>query len=280
MDTAIGQSHVKLNGTALRIWAIARVLAANLILMWAACIASAQISEPQRPLLITLPPGIPSEKVHIDYVLGDRFGAHGDYARPIADANSYSIPTSVDGKPAESIQMVAWAPGCETRTFNVKLRERGDNELQFECTILPMVTLTGRIHPVDLIQGKLSEVSIWYLAEWKCTFFGWADCMVPQFEVATVKPDANGFFEVELPDFSSDPIAGDAKRWGGFTGEFRVVLRETKTWNPIASLQAELKDLRTPGGRLKIMPAYPSDVVFVGETPDQGDAAPREEPLQ
>jgi hypothetical protein len=99
--------------------------------------------------------------------------------------------------------------------------------------------------------------------------------MVPQFGVAVAKPNADGFFEVELPDFTSDPIADDKKRWGGFTGEFRVVLRETKTWNPIASLRVELSDFRTPGGRLKIMAAYPSDLVFIGEIPDQGIAAAR-----
>jgi hypothetical protein len=255
--------------------AMPRVLVANLILLWAACTARAQTPEPQHPLFVTLPPGVPSEKVHINYVLGGRFGAYGGYVRPIANANSYSIPTSVEGKPAERIQMVAWAPGCETRTFNVKLPERPYNEVQFGCTILPMVTLTGRIHPVDLIQGKPSEVSIWYLADWECKFFGLADCMVPQFEVAIVKPDANGFFEVELPDFSSDSIAGDTKRWEGFAGEFLLVLRETKTWNPIASLQAELSDFRTPGGRLKIMAAYPSDLIFIGEIPDQRNAAQR-----
>jgi hypothetical protein len=251
------------------------MLIANLFLLWAACTANAQTKAAQRPLFVTLPPGVPSENVHINYVLGGRFGAYGAFARPIANADVYSIPTSVESEPAESIQMVAWAPGCETRTFNVKLPERAHNELQFECTILPMVTLTGRIHPVDLIQGKPSEVSIWYLADWECKFFGLADCMVPQFEVATVKPDANGFFEVELPDFSSDPIAGDKHRWGGFAGEFRLVLRETKTWNPIASLQVELSDLRTPGGGLKIMAAYPSDLVFIGEIPDQRNAASR-----
>jgi hypothetical protein len=256
------------------------MLAANLILMWATCIASAQIPESQQPLTVILPPGVPSEKVHIGYVLGGRFGAHGDYVRPMADADSYSIPTSVEGKPAESIQMVVWAPGCETQTFTVTLRESAHNELQFECTTLRMVTLTGHIHPVDLIRRKPSEVAIWYLAEWECKFFGRVDCMVPQFEVATVQPDANGSFEVELPDFSSDSIAGDAKRWGAFTGEFRVVLRETRTWNPIASLQTELTDLRTPGWGLKIMSTYPSDLVFVGDTPDQRRAAPAAKPRQ
>jgi len=256
------------------------MLAANSILIFAACIASAQIQESPQPLIVTLPLGIPSENVYIGYVLAGRFGAHGDYVRPMAHADSYSIPTSVEGEPVESIQMVAGAPGCETRTFAVKLRERTHNELRFECTTAPVVTLTGHIQPADLIRGKPSEVVIWYLAEWECKFFGWADCMVPQFEVATAQPDANGFFEVELPDFSSDSIAGDGKRWGAFTGEFRVVLRETRTWNPIASLQTELGELRTPGWGLKIMSTYPSDLVFVDETPGQGRAAPAAKPLQ
>ena len=251
MGRGIDQSYGKLEGASPTTRALLRMLIANLILLWTASTALAQAQGARRPFLVTLPPDVPSETVHINYVLGGRFGAHGDYARPKANADSYSIPTSVEGQPAESIQMVVWAPGCETRTFNVKLPERDNNELEFGCTILPTVTLSGRIHPVGLVQGKPSEVSIWYLADWECKVFGLADCMVPQFEVAVAKPNADGFFEVELPDFTSDPIADDKKRWGGFTGEFRVVLRETKTWNPIASLRVELSDFRTPGGRTR-----------------------------
>jgi len=96
------------------------------------------------------------------------------------------------------------------------------------------------------------------MASWACRFFGLADCMVPQIELGTVRPNAEGAFEIELPDLSSDPVSFASE--GG--AQLQLVLREVKTWNLVAFLEPETADLRTPGGALKIIPSYPQNLSF------------------
>lgn len=233
-----------------------------LILLYIPGSLTAQNSLPSGHVSILLPPGVPSERFHITYALEGSFGSHGENVRSMPNVSSYAIATTVEGKAAKRLLMVAWAPGCETRTYQLKLRGSGDRQLTFECEILPSVILTGRIQPVGPLAERPSELVVRYLASWQCQFFGWMDCMVPQIEVATVAPDADGAFEVQLPDFSADPIISASKGLRGIGGEFWLSLRDPKTWNPIAELEPEIEDLRTLGGRLKVLSAYPSDLVF------------------
>jgi hypothetical protein len=239
-----------------------RVLALVLILLYIPGSLTAQDSLPSGHLSILLPPGVPSESFHITYALEGSFGSHGENVRSMPNVSSYVVATAVEGKAAKRLLMVAWAPGCETRTYQLKLRGSGDRQLTFECEILPSVTLTGRIHPAQPVAERPSELVIRYLASWQCQFFGWMACMVPQIEVATVTPDEDGTFEVQLPDFNADPVISASKDLRGVRGEFWLSLRDPKTWNPIAKLEPEIEDLRTPAGTLKVLSAYPSDLVF------------------
>jgi hypothetical protein len=101
------------------------------------------------------------------------------------------------------------------------------------------------------------EVRVDYLAPWVCGFFGFMDCMVPQFEIGIAVPDADGSFEIALPDFAADPIASGPA--GG--AEFQFVLREVKG-NVVAFLAPETETLRTLGRGLKIGPSYSQNLVF------------------
>lgn len=111
---------------------------------------------------------------------------------------------------------------------------------------------------MDLVQTKTAEVSLRYQAAWACRFFSLSDCMVPQISLGTVNPDAKGAFEIDIPDFASDPIGVDA--------EFSLLLRETETWNHIAFLEPELKSLQTPGHALRIADSYPRNLVCVAQS--------------
>ena len=81
--------------------------------------------------------------------------------------------------------------------------------------------------------------------------------MVPQIEVGRVKPDADGTFEIDLPDFAADSVASGSE--GG--AELQFVLREVKG-NTVAFLAPETETLRTITRGLKIVPSYPQDLVF------------------
>jgi hypothetical protein len=230
-------------------------ITAVLALLLASC-ATAQTHQEDRWLDIVFLGGVPSETVHIDYVLYGPFGAYGNLMTPKPDTPVYRISTYVDGKPADQIKGFIWAPGCRMMKFDDLLVGSPDVQEFFSCSPLGTVNLVGRIRGAPLSK-KLVEVRVDYLAPWACGFFGFMDCMVPQIEVGIVKPDADGTFEIELPDVAADPIASGPE--GG--AEFRLVLREVEG-NRVTFLTPETETLRTLDRGLKIAPSYPQGLVF------------------
>jgi len=195
----------------------------------------AQSSGDYPRVTITLPVDSFSEKLAIEYVLYGRFGAYGGYVTPKEGAASYEIRTSVEGNAAEQIKMFVWMAGCKMSTFDIPLQEHSRVEKLFSCVPLPTVPLVGRIHPFSVPGEKAIVVWVNYSAHWACRFFGLMDCMVPQVPLGTAKLDPDGYFEIDIPDFSADSVATNSE--GG--AELRLILRETETWNPIAALEPE-----------------------------------------
>jgi len=140
-------------------------------LLGSACLALAQATA---RVSVVLPPGIPSETVQITYALGGSFGSYGQTVSAEPNLGEYPINTIIEGKAASAIQLVVWAPGCVTRTYRLNLQVGSfRHRLTYECAILPVVTLTGRIHPFDSIAGQPMELAIFFRAGWECEFFGW-----------------------------------------------------------------------------------------------------------
>lgn len=54
------------------------------------------------------------------------------------------------------------------------------------------------------------------MAYWAHGFYGIADGFITQFGLATVSPDANGMFRVDLPYFSADAAASSSQGRAGF----------------------------------------------------------------
>ena len=235
------------------------------LFLFQACWVIAQTPGSSHRLTILLPPGIPSETVKITYALGGGFGSYGRTIDVAPNTVFQPIPTSVEGKAADGLQMVIWAPGCETRTYTFDLRKSPPRRIGYECAAHPTVTLTGRIVPFEPIRERNAEVVITYRADWECRFFGWNDCLVPQNIVAIVRPGIDGTFEARLPDLASDSIVEASAGMPGATGAFWIILRDPKTWNHIADLQPELEDYRSANGSLKSLSAYPSDLVFIAD---------------
>ena len=241
-------------------WSMVRTAFATVF--WLVAAAAAQSANPSKHVTLLLPLGTASETVQITYALEGSFGGHGGNIAAAPNVTSYEIPASVEGKLADHVQIVAWIPGCEMRTYDVKPKKLWAEEVIVDCTTLPPATLTGHVRPVAAIAGKPAELVVWYEASWECELFGWWDCMVPQYEVARTTLDPGGTFQLQLPDFSSDPVINSFKMPPGMAGEFRLVVRDPKTWNPIAILKPELVEFRAAGGELKVTSTYPSDLVF------------------
>jgi hypothetical protein len=213
----------------------------------------------ERPLpriSISLPPDVLSETVDIHYFMTGPFGGYGGFLRPQRDVHAYRIEAAVDGKPATGIKIIVYAPGCEIATFDESLSGPSTVPEEFTCRKLPSVSLSGQIAPKEALQGRRSEVRITYMAYWAHGFFGIRDGMVTTIPVATAIPDAEGSFQVQLPDFGRDPIASRADR----EGAFQFLLREAETWNTITNL--EPSDFKTAAGGLRIQSWYPPGLTF------------------
>jgi hypothetical protein len=216
-------------------------------------------AEAQLPTVrITLMPDVPYEKVFGYYVLYGPFGAHGGFFQK-SGSRTLQIPVVVEGKPASQIKMFIGAPGCKMATFDIPNLNLLDTQKSFSCSPAPAVTLAGQISPAGLLRNKNATVSVDYMAGWACRFFGFADCVVPQISFGTVKPDGEGIFKIELPDFSADSVASESNDGT----ELQLIIRDARTYNILAFLEPESETLRTASGALRISMSYPQNVVFV-----------------
>jgi hypothetical protein len=212
---------------------------------------------------VLLPPNIPSDTVQISYFLIGPFGGHGSYTKQRPGLQTYEIPASVDGKPANEIRMIVYAGGCEIKTFVLSLSEDSRVKQAFECQPAATVQLSGQIVPTELARRDNSELVIYYMAHWAHGFYGISDGMVTEFRVASASPDSNGVFQVQLPYFGSDvAVSSSTER-----ASFWLMLRDSKTWNPLTShLESELPDLRFKGNGLPIRTHYPDGLKFTSGT--------------
>jgi hypothetical protein len=211
---------------------------------------------------ISLPPDVLSETVQISYFLVGPFGGYGAYVAQRTGVDSYEIPTTVENKAATEIRMIVYSPGCEIQRFVLPLAEHSRINQEFQCQRVESVRLSGKIVPTALVRDNNAELVVTYMAYWAHGFYGIADGFVTEFHLATVPPDANGMFQVDLPYFSADAEASSPQQRAGF----RLMLRDSKTWNHIASnLEPEKQELRLKEHGLRIRSHYPDDLLFTSE---------------
>ena len=212
---------------------------------------------------ISLPPGIPSETVQISYFLVGPFGGYGGYTEQRAGLHSYEISASAEGKAATEIRMIVYASGCEIQTFVLALAQDSTIQQKFVCQRVAMVKLSGQIVPPEFVRDTKTELVITYMAFWAHEFFGIADGIVTEFRLATASPDPDGMFQVDLPLFSADATPSSSQ----LRASLRLMLRESKTWNHIASnLEPEITEFRSEDRGLRIRSYYPSGLQFKAGT--------------
>jgi len=214
----------------------------------------------QTPVLkLFLPPNVGSETIEIDDALFGPFGAASVFQKAKAGSAFLEIPLAVEGQVADRIKVIAWAPGCRVATFDLPIN-RLDLHDSYSCDPLPSVVLTGKVEESVLRrhQGP-AQVRVEYVAGWGCDFFGFSDCMVPQFAIGTADVDSTGGFKINLPDFASDPACKDSEVIGGF----QIAIRGTTNWD--TALMPQSKPQRTRGGELKPASTYSNPTLFVAQ---------------
>jgi hypothetical protein len=195
--------------------------------------ASQALSQPEAAptspkFVLELPPNVPSETVQINYFMIGPFGGYGMFVQSQRGKTRYEMAAAVDGKPAESIKVIAFLPGCEISTLTIIMRSSSEART-VSCKPLGAIPLRGRITPFSGVQLAGTTVTVDYLADWDHAFFGIADGMVTSFRLATVVPDDDGNFTVEIPDYARQANLGK--------GHLQFILRNAEDQNILAFLK-------------------------------------------
>jgi len=208
---------------------------------------------------ILLPANVRSETVQIAYQLRGPFGGYSMYTEPRRDLRAYAIPASVEGKAATEIRTIVYATGCEIQTFVITLAEDSRVQQEFICEPVRSVTLSGFV-PNQLVSAGNAELRITYSAYWAHQFFSIADGPVVEFKLATLRPDANGAFQVDLPCFRTHSDGSAV----GQQASLSLALADAKTWNRLSpNLIPEEVQLRAEEHNLRIQTYYTSGLKFV-----------------
>ncbi len=126
-----------------------------------------------------------------------------------AGHTSFEIQAQTD-----RIKVLGWAPGCEMKQFDVTV-EKSDVQLQFICDPLKTVLFHGRVKGIDVgntariaVDYQSSEILFWFHEGKEGLWVGSSHVPgIRKIADAAIAPD--GTFNLELPDFSADPIVSD-----------------------------------------------------------------------
>src|SRR5579862_449284 len=240
-------------------WIVSILLTAASFLLPAA--QGSSTAELGPSISISLPSEIQSDTVQISYFLRGSFGGFGSYVKPTSGVHSYEIPTVVDGQAATEIRIIVYATGCEIQQFVHALDGDSHAIEEFVCQRPKMVELSGRLVATELVRNHDSELVVTYMAYWAHEFFGIDDGTVISYQLAAVSTNAEGMFEVELPCFKEDIDNPLSHR----RAHFRLVLRDSKTGNPIAgNLLPDNQELRDELQGVRILSKYPDGMLFAG----------------
>ena len=228
--------------------------------MW--CPVSAQIAaKPLEGFQISLPPGVKSEDVQIQYFLvTGPFGGYSSLIGTKLGAREYVIPTNAEGKAADTLKAIVFVPGCRIKTISVATLENSTRRADFLCAPLPSSIFSGRIEEPQSLQGRDYAIEVDLLATWVMGFFGIGDGAAPVLHIATVTPSDDGSFRVQLPDLTKDAASNS---FGADGSMFRFIAREKRTENILAWLQpAHAKSDLFRGSDLRPQTIYPDEIAF------------------
>jgi len=197
-------------------------------------------SEPPR-VIFSFPSDISSEDVQINYFMTGPFGGNGGYVKSEKGKSSYEVVAAVEGRPAQTMKVIAYLPGCEIVTLTFHVQDK--NEEMLPCHRLGSSLFRGQIVSGAVVHGEPSEVEVRYVALWGHRFFGIYDGLVTTIRIATPVPDESGRFAVDLPDFYKQTDLGEA--------EFEFILRRRGSGNIVGMLRPQGQSGKFVGVRVK-----------------------------
>ncbi len=213
-------------------------------------------------IIIALPADIPSEKIEIRYFLTGPFGGYGDSVNKQPNLHSYDITAGINGSAANNAKIVIYANGCSFVTFDIDIKNDSDLQESYVCRPLGTIPFSAKITTTTAFKGKDVVVDVVYMSNFSTDFFHVRDGMVTVIPVAQGHPDANGNFQILLPDLMKDPLASsmDFQHTG-----FRFQLRDAHSGNILSFMTYKDAKSKNMNDALPLANAYPGTVNFVAD---------------
>jgi hypothetical protein len=215
------------------------------------------------PIRIVLPPRLQSTRCELRYshrVSGNSAFTGFDIK---LNASEFEIETVHDGELVEALKAVLYCPGyqLQTLTFN-SLPDAADRTVTLNPQPQGAIRLVGQVRGLVIQNFEKRYVYVSYLPWWTCEFFGFADCALGGWPVATAELSPDGRFSAMLPDFVRDPAISAFAHHGRL--DFRI--RDPKTYNTLFELKPAGND-SPPFWNLPVASSYAGVQVFDAELP-------------
>jgi hypothetical protein len=223
-------------------------------------LASAQASTNQDFFAFNMTEPVITASLQVEYILRDDSGQPQPASTYLGSVDFRGstrvvLGTTLAGKPAKSLQAIAFLPGCQFEIITADLTT-SVRHADLQCRTLPSTPLHGRVD-VSRFAGKTLQVGALYSILWAEKFFGLPSRSVRRLGLGpSAKVETDGSFAFDLPDFAADPL------WNSLSHDASItfILVDTSTGMPLANLSAP-RDLSL-GSELKVAARYPSEITF------------------
>ncbi len=233
-----------------------------LVLSFAAPCFAVQAGVPGDIFTLSVLAPASAKDVQVRYFFTGAFGGRGASTADSVPGNKIVIKTAVEGEPAKTFKLIAYAPGCQFVTLTVDDLS-SNRQGEFQCQKLSTLPLRGRLDILDFPQREL-QVEAFYVCRWAMPFFGIQDGAVSPLSLGKATVASDGTFTIDVPDFVNDPS------WPGLSGDAGLMfaLSDAKTGNRLATLTS-LSDLTRNGGVVPVASSYP-ELAFAIQQPQDG----------
>lgn len=202
---------------------------------------------------ISVAPPTSAKDVQLRYFVSDEADVRWTSTLAKAADDKIRISANTTQRPAKSLKVLAYAPGCQFATFTVDDLVTSTRQGDFQCVKLPTTTLQGTVPP-PAGQQQL-QVEAMYVVNWASKFFGVPGASISPLALTKAPVEADGSFQMDLPDFTADPL------WQPFANNATLMffLEDKATGHRVAELKAPAAVAQ--GGNLKVAANYP-DTAF------------------
>jgi len=213
------------------------------------------------PIRVILPHTVDARGCQFHYSLIGPFGGYGGFVRPGLDVSEFEIETVHEGEAVERLKAILYCPGYQIETIAFdSLPDSGRRTVQLDPKPLGTVRFRGAVRGLISQNVQVFYVDVDYTPWWTCEFFGFVDCALRAWAVASVKLDTDGTFSATLPDFARDAVIRSFER----RGELAFCIRDQKTGNPLFRLKPAGRSLL---GTVPVANGYPGQQMFDAEVP-------------